>query len=269
MQVYSFGSSDGFPASFEAPAFLIKEGKELWMIDCPPHANLFLKEIELSAMDLTAVLITHLHNDHVGGLVELIQMRMICLTNRELMKQADYYQNIATEVLPIYVFGYDQEWWLHIEKLIDLNCPAKWGDWRNFHKVILLEQELEQGSMTINGLTVEFRKTLHDVNCYGLKIDGCVAISGDTPYDAEYVKWLCKEVNLVFHEAGFGGSHLTPEWFETVSREQDRLYYHQLYFYHIPSGARKFFRGCKATFMAKKGWSIVHSYIQLYQSERN
>lgn len=72
MRVYSFGSCDGFPDRLEAPAFLIEEGKERILVDCPPHINLLLREIGLSPMDLTAIFITHLHNDHVGGMIDLI-----------------------------------------------------------------------------------------------------------------------------------------------------------------------------------------------------
>ena len=50
MQVYSFGALDGFPDKLEAPAFLIKEEAELWLIDVPPHINLMLRQQNLSPM---------------------------------------------------------------------------------------------------------------------------------------------------------------------------------------------------------------------------
>ncbi len=126
MRVYSFGACDGFPDRLEAPAFLVEDGEELILVDCPPQINLMLKQIGFSVMDLTGVIITHLHNDHSGGLIELIQLRMLCLSKPEIMHQAGYFTNVARPKLKIKVCGLETDWFTALRTLIENNCPSNW-----------------------------------------------------------------------------------------------------------------------------------------------
>ena len=258
MRVYSFGARDGFPDQLEGPAFLYedKSKEELWLIDVPSHINLMLRETDLSPMDLTAILVTHLHNDHVGGLIDLIQLRMICLANQDVMRQAGYFDKVATNVLPIYLFGYDEEWWQAIEQVIDKNCPDNWGDWRDYHKIVPVHKNLKKGSVVINRIRVEYRKTKHMVPCAGLKIADTVAISGDTPYDYQHVDWLTKEVSLVFHEAGYAGEHTKQEFLEKIVVAHKRLY-----FYHLPFPVVNLVKAMNLQ-VAQKKWLEVISFKQ-------
>lgn len=250
MKVYSFGALDGFPDQLEAPAFLIEQGLESWLVDVPTHINLMLRQIQRSPMDLTAILVTHLHNDHVGGLIDLIQLRMLCLAKPDIMRQAGYYDQVASRVLPIYVLGYQADWWAAIEKLIDFNCPDVWGSWKDYHQVIFLDKKSVQGEIELNTITVQYRKSAHDIPCYGLKIGG-LAISGDGPYDASHVAWLVEHSKLVFHEAGFGGSHTRAEDFATVVGSHSRLF-----LYHMPFPVREMVV-VQGMLVAEKGWYDV------------
>ena len=249
-RVYSFGPRDGFPNKLEGPAFLYEniDHKQLWLIDAPVHVNLMMREIDLSVMDLTAVLLTHLHNDHVGGLIDLIQLRMICLNKTDLMRQAGYCNKIATQVLPIYVFGYQVDWWQAIEKLIDMNCPNEWGDWRKYHKMVFIDKNIDKGTVFVNGIHVGYRRTKHAVACCGLKIDHTVAISGDTPYDCEHVNWLVVNVKKVYHEAGFAGSHTLIGDLEKIDKAHENVS-----FYHLPYPVIEIVEA-KKLHVAQKGW---------------
>ena len=225
MRVYSFGSCDGFPDRLEAPAFLIQHKKELWLVDCPPHINLLLKEAGFSPMDLTAIFITHLHNDHVGGLIDLIQLRMLCFLNQEIMKSAGYFTDVATKRLPIFVPTDGEGWLDSLKKLIELNCP--WSrSWREHHELCTIAFN---GLTRIDGVEIAWRKTKHHPLCFGYKFGEEFAVSGDTMFDSEHLAWM-KSAKLKFHELGYGGEHTKLDEINKVSEtlgEETR-------FYHVP-----------------------------------
>ena len=202
MRVYSFGARDGFPDQLEGPAFLYedKSKQELWLIDVPTHTNLMLRETDLSPMDLTAILVTHLHNDHVGGLIDLIQLRMICLANQDIMRQAGYFDKIATNILPIYLFGYDEEWWQAIEQVIDKNCPDNWGDWRDYHKIVPVHKNLKKGSILIDFGFSRVRES-----------DGLIRITGDFEFSS-----CSKKANLITPVPGGMGPITVACLFENI-----------------------------------------------------
>lgn len=227
MRVYSFGSCDGFPDRLEAPAFLIEEGKERILVDCPPHINLLLREIGLSPMDLTAIFITHLHNDHVGGLIDLIQLRMLCFLNEDVMRNAGYFTKIAAERLPIFVPLDDGDGWLDsLKRLINLNCPWQKG-WCEHHKLFTTCFSTE--GMRLNGVAVSWRKTKHHPLCFGYKFGDEVAISGDTMLDEEHLEWM-RSAKLKFHELGYGGAHTKFDEAEKVKAALGE----ETLFYHVP-----------------------------------
>lgn len=235
MKVYSFGCQDAFPNKLSAPAFLVQEGKELILVDCPPQINVMLRQAGFSPMDLTAIFITHLHNDHVGGLIELIQLRTLCLQNPELMRNAGYFTSIACVQIPIHILGFDPLRWDALEALIGSNCSDKLRVWRNYHQIEFhglgcLAAWVWSGTVFFGGHTrIDMLSGVHDTVCCGLKFGNGLAISGDTTYDSGFLRWLTRDVKLVFHEAGYAGSHTKREDWPKVAASHPRLY-----FYHIP-----------------------------------
>lgn len=271
MEVFPFGCQDGFPNKLGGSAFLVHDQGINILVDVPPNINLLLRQgptLNCSAMDLDAIIITHLHDSHVGGLIELIQFRMLCLINPELMKTAGYFNRRARkEVLKIYVLGFDPTMWANIEALITANCPATWGDWKKFHELRLIPAEKNFGTIWIpcpqwpfaeftrerkRSLTpIEFRRGVHTPKCCGIRINGELAISGDTTYDKEFEKWLVEDAKLVFHEAGYAGEHLHPEHYEEVAKSHRRLF-----FYHVPAPAVALMKEKKFR-LARKRWYRV------------
>jgi len=244
MRVYSFGSCDGFPDRFEAPAFLIQHEKELWLVDCPPHINLLLKEAGFSPMDLTAIFITHLHNDHVGGLIDLIQLRMLCFLNQEVMKAAGYFTEIAAKRLSI-VLPTDGDGWLDsLKKLIELNCPWQ-TNWREHHEMFTIAFN---GSPRLAGVEVAWRKTKHNPLCFGYKFGDEIAISGDTMFDREHLEWM-KSAKLKFHELGYGGEHTKLDEIEKVKATLGD----ETYFYHVPFPVQPMI-SAKGYWLTEKRW---------------
>lgn len=245
MEVYPFGCQDGFPDRLGGSAFLIMDEHVHILVDVPPNINLLLRQmpgLNRSVMELHMVILTHLHNNHVGGLIDLIQFRMLCLSHPELMRKAGYFNHRnSSDVLKIFVLGYNAKMWDAIETLITANCPTVWGDWKKFHEIHLIPEDKDSGQIYYHGelrgplcntrllKTIEYRRGVHKPKCCGIKVDGMLAISGDSMYDPEFDKWLITGTKLVFREAGYGGEHLRSELFEQVTKSHKRLY-----FYHIP-----------------------------------
>lgn len=257
MRVYSFGSCDGFPDVLEAPAFLIEDGNELILVDCPPHINLMLKQIGKSVMDVTGIILTHLHNDHTGGLIDFIQMRMVCLSKPRVMRESGYFTKVARRNLNIWVYGeyFGGGWLDSICDLINYNCPRRWKSWSEHHTFVSIPP-LTGRAFKIGETSFECRKTLHDVSAVGLRINDKVAISGDTPFDVEYLDWLIEGSDLVFHEFGYAGSHTTEEHVPKIlaSHPNVKLYHMP---YPVKEKVQKMNDSPVLTYVAQRRWYEV------------
>ena len=225
MKVMPLGRQDAFPREFGGAGFLIQEGEQLFLIDCPPGINLMLHQAGFTPMDLTAIFITHLHNDHVGGLVELTQFRTLGIHNKEIWMNAGYFEKIAQEKIDIFILGNDEKWLELLDQLITLNNPRPW---KEFHKVVVLEDP----KFSVGGIEVETMAGVHEPNSCGVKFDHRVSFSGDTMYDDDFEDWLFHETQLIFHEAGYGGAHCHPE---DLPKIIERTNHDQtLFFNHLP-----------------------------------
>ena len=58
-------------------SFLIKQEEELFLIDCPGGVFQKIKRFNLDPRNVTAILITHIHPDHVYGLPSLVHSLML------------------------------------------------------------------------------------------------------------------------------------------------------------------------------------------------
>lgn len=82
MEVTFLGSADAWCAGgYANTAVLVRDGRGLILVDCGPTTPLRLAERGLSAVDLDAILITHAHGDHFGGLPFLLLADEDALTN--------------------------------------------------------------------------------------------------------------------------------------------------------------------------------------------
>ena len=69
MRVHFLGSGDAFGSGGRnQTAYLLEDGQRLYLLDCGPSALPALKRAGLDPADLDAVILSHLHGDHFGGL---------------------------------------------------------------------------------------------------------------------------------------------------------------------------------------------------------
>ncbi|MFA6536951.1 MAG: MBL fold metallo-hydrolase [Patescibacteria group bacterium] len=251
MKLFSFGGLDSFSSCSESPSFCVENNETKVLIDAPVRITSYLRELNLSLIDLSAVIITHLHNDHVEGLTELIQLRMLLTKFPEKAPLLGFMKKEVTEKLTVYVFGNDFSWFRDVKKIVERNCPTKWGcvddyvEWRFVADT--------KGVLQIGDCRFEFCKNEHDVFCVGLKING-FAISGDTPFEEEFENWLWQNSKIIFHELGGGGCHTLmmdlPKLREKINDQK------KLFFYHVPEICLKILEDNGFAVVQKRGYEV-------------
>jgi ribonuclease Z len=58
-------------------SFLVKEGQELILVDCPGSILQKIKKLNFNPLEISSLLLTHLHPDHVYGLPSFIHSLML------------------------------------------------------------------------------------------------------------------------------------------------------------------------------------------------
>jgi ribonuclease BN (tRNA processing enzyme) len=65
------GTGSAFSKKLYHNNALLYSGEQKWMIDCGYLATRSLQELKISLNEITGIIITHLHADHIGGLEEV------------------------------------------------------------------------------------------------------------------------------------------------------------------------------------------------------
>ena len=77
-ELYFLGTGGSVPtAERDNTSFLVKEGQELILVDCPGSVLQKIKKLNLNPLKISSVLITHIHTDHVYGLPSFVHSLML------------------------------------------------------------------------------------------------------------------------------------------------------------------------------------------------
>ena len=214
------GTSNAVPdLQHENTHLALVSDQRLILIDCPNNPIVRLSQAGLDVHDLTDLLLTHFHPDHVSGVPSL-------LMNSWLLGRK--------KPLHIYGLAYTLE---RIEKIMDF---YEWSDWPGFYPVEfhpLAEQEL-----TLALDNPDFRlftsPVCHMLPCLGLRIEfphsaQVAAYSCDTEPCPQVVR-LAAQADVLIHEAsGAGFGHTSAAQAGEVARQAGVK---ALYLIHYPTG---------------------------------
>ncbi len=190
------GVGDAFARLQYSSSLLLESGKQRLLIDCPHPIRKMMAEAHGApdVADVDAVVLTHLHADHVSGLEGFAYFNHFVLRRRTpLLAHPDVAGPLwpghlevsmaelidpATEPMPRMAFG-DYFDWLPME---------------------------EATPVTFGPFTVECRLTVHHIPTTALRITAggrTLGYSADTAFDPSLVDWL-SSADLVIHETNFG-----------------------------------------------------------------
>ncbi|VAW99741.1 Ribonuclease Z [hydrothermal vent metagenome] len=125
MQITLLGTSSGVPTkqrNVSATAFNLKNNKEWFLVDCGEATQQQVLRTKFSLLKLKAILITHMHGDHIHGLPGL-------LSSMQLSGRKNKLQIIGPKTLETYitsVFNFSQSYidypieYLAVEELEDV-----------------------------------------------------------------------------------------------------------------------------------------------------
>lgn len=189
-------------------SYLVESGDHKILLDCGSTVPEVLDEMAIRPQDLTAIVISHLHADHVGGLERLL-----------------YYRRFVTKSPPIQVIMGRQtkEDWLAVCGVIKNGLEAKeYATYSSFgrsrHNPVYLPAASEESEDTYASSILSFRtlhglpgSELYHMTCYSflLHLNGkTIFFSGDRVWhhdDDEDIFQAMQNADLVLHEITIGG----------------------------------------------------------------
>jgi ribonuclease BN (tRNA processing enzyme) len=207
------GTGSAFAKAFNNNNALITVDGRRLLLDCGITAPRALHELGYSFNDLHAVLITHIHADHIGGLEEFAFQMKFVYGRKPILYIA------APLVAPL---------WEH-----SLKGGLQQDDAETLHDFFEV-RPLPAGVSRelLPGLSVELVPTRHIPNKpnYSMLFNGFFFYSGDTVFDADLLQSLVSErgVRVIFHDCQLhspGVVHASlPQLLTLPDELQDRIY---------------------------------------------
>ncbi|MCB9638600.1 MAG: hypothetical protein H6728_02375 [Myxococcales bacterium] len=213
-EILVVGVGDAFSVQHYGTSFLLRKGDFVCGVDCPDlyrralHMHAFPHQNDiLDAQHLDALILTHLHGDHVNGL-EMVAAYLRFVHHKKLKLYT------SKEVI--------QDLW---SRRLSVSLGTMW-DGRGY-QTLSVEDYFElielpwQVPVQVGPWKVTTRRTVHHIPTMALKIeDGehSFGHSCDTAYDPELIDWLAQN-ELFFHEANFGPAHTPIEKLQALPLE--------------------------------------------------
>jgi ribonuclease Z len=164
--------------------FILESGQRLGLVDCSGNPVVRMEEAGIDPLQLTDIILTHFHPDHVNGLPLLLM---------------DLWLMGRKAPLTIHGLAEDME---KAEKMMDL---FNWKKWTTFYPVAF--HALESTEMTTvledEDLSILASPVCHMIPAIGLRMklpEGLVSYSTDTG-PCEPVVRLAQGANVLIHEA--------------------------------------------------------------------
>ncbi len=202
-EVLMTGVGDAFSVKHWGTHFVLRKDDFVLGVDCPDSYRRALRSSgfthkgePLDAQHLDAMILTHLHGDHVNGLeMTTCYLRFAYEKKLKLYTSHEANEDLWTRLkasLHVLWDGKD----FHEQSLDDF-LDVTTLDWSETH--------------TIGPFSIEIRATRHHLPAMAMRIsDGehTFGYSCDTAYDDELVAWL-SDADFILHESSLGAAH-TP-----------------------------------------------------------
>lgn len=188
------------PSSFGNSAYLLKYGREKILLDCGSTVPEIMPEFEIDPANLTAIVISHLHADHVGGLENVL-----------------YHRRYLSKALPIpLVMGVRtwRDWQKSVQitgtrldspdYVFQIELPDHTDNTKNRHVT------WNQGEITIQALHARHGGEWDHMSCYSFLITAGphkVVFSGDRVWSHDGDEPMHKamaQADIVLHELSTG-----------------------------------------------------------------
>lgn len=210
LKVTLLGTGVGIPQPGRSQSALLIEDKEKLLFDCGAGTLLRLTEAGASMRDIDAVVLTHLHLDHVSDLLALANAR--------------YLQELPS--LSIYGPEGTEQYFRAIHSAYPY-----------LEKMEVSVQELKAGdTLRLKGFEISSAEAVHSVTALGYRIESgskVVAYSGDTE-PSPRIEALADGADLLIHECSFPEpfevtNHTTPKKLGDTIRNVRRIILTHLY----------------------------------------
>ncbi len=200
------GASNAVPnAAYDNTHLLLLGPRRTLLIDAPGSPLRRLDEVGVNPLDLTDVIVTHFHPDHVSGL-PLLLMDLWLLGRTQ----------------PLHIYGLDYT----IDRIEHMLALYDWQDWPNFFPIQFHRLPEHEQTTVIDSpeVRVVASPTQHFIPSIGLRIEfpetqRAMAYSSDTEPCPQMVR-LAAHVDVLIHEAaGKRTGHSSPEQAGEIARQ--------------------------------------------------
>ncbi len=204
-EVLTLGVGDAFSMKYHPTAFVLGVDGYHLAVDCPDSYEAVLKEatdssgIDLTISDIDAVLITHLHGDHVNGLemfayrrffYEGKRLRLVCSPE---VRSVIWEHRLQCSMGVLFDGSQFNE--MHFDDYFDY-VPLEWSRETN-----------------IGPFEITARATKHHIPTSALLVKAAGRAWGyscDTAFDPGLIDFL-NQADLIFHETNLGHAHTSYE----------------------------------------------------------
>jgi ribonuclease Z len=219
-RVIVLGSSNAIPSPEHENTHLAVVGEQRTvLIDCVSNPVVRLEQAGIDLSDVTDIILTHFHPDHVSG-VPLLLMDMWLMGRRE----------------PLNIYG------LHhtIDRMEELMRLYGWSDWPDFFPVAFCRLPVEEKTMVLDcpDFRISSSPVQHFLPTIGLRLEfsqsgKVLAYSCDTEPCPQVVR-LAEGADVLIHEAaGPAPGHTSAEQAGEIATQAE---VGMLYLIHYPTG---------------------------------
>jgi ribonuclease BN (tRNA processing enzyme) len=199
LELLPLGVGDAFSAVHYSSSYALRADGRWLLVDCPHPIRKMMREasvrseVALDIDDVAAVVLTHLHADHVSGVEDLGFFSYFVLGRRARIA---VHPQVATRLWEGHLAA-GMEWLrapdgTRTEKTLD-----------DYFELVPLD---ETRPVQIGQFQIECRRTRHHVPTTALRVRAAgraIGFSADTTFDPDLIAWLAA-ADLVVHETGFG-----------------------------------------------------------------